>query len=190
MDLDVDMCLEARAPDRVVVRLRLLPWRGAVTVDGAALELLSAAGEAICPRLLLPFSGELGGEVYTRVELRAGAALPEGAQVQATVWRGAEQVTAIVPADPWVGLREHLTGSNLARFDPAEVLLEPLSADELEYLAEQLPWLADPRPDGHAVEVIEAASVDVDATVGELAEELGVDEADAAWLKDLLEEEA
>ena len=71
MHLDIELCLQSRQPDRVVVRLKLVPQADeGVQVDGAAVDLLSREGDALCPRVLLPFAGLLRAPITTTVELR------------------------------------------------------------------------------------------------------------------------
>jgi hypothetical protein len=184
MALDVELCLVERSRDRVRVRLLLTPDADGVVVEEAIVQLVDAAGEGICPQLLLPISGRLTGHVQTTVELRAPAALSEGTRVVASVWHEGQPQQTSIPADPFTRLLDYLQGSRLAGGDPEDVLLCPLSLEEERRLEEVFPWVRQPLRVPEVAGVIEATT----SRVEELAEELGLDEEGAAWLEELLEE--
>jgi hypothetical protein len=187
MHLDIELCLQSRQPDRVVVRLKLVPQADeGVQVDGAAVDLLSREGDALCPRVLLPFAGLLRAPITTTVELRGRTSVEDGAQVVAVAWCGTEQVQSSLPTDPFVDLREHLRAGGVPSIDPAEVFLQPLEPDELELLRARLPWIDEPLFKADAVGVIEAEDP---GEIDELARDLGLDDESAEWLKELLDED-
>ncbi|HMV67611.1 MAG TPA: hypothetical protein PKA64_12230 [Myxococcota bacterium] len=185
MSIDLELCLVERCRDRVRVRILLTPHAtcGAV-VDEAAVQLVDASGEALCPRLLLPIAGRLTGHVQTSFELRSTSALAEGSQVVASVWVDGAPQQVTIPADPFTRLLDHLQGSRFpAPIDDA--LLEPLSPDERVRLERVFPWVLQPLRETEPAGVLDAAPAQ---TPADLASDLGLDEEDAAWLEELLEE--
>lgn len=170
MEIGLDLRLEERLSDRVFVHLALSPHGEHVQVEGAAVQLVGPDGAAICPRQLVPISGMLTGPMMSLVELRWMAPeLPNGAQVEATVWSGSDCLRQRCPTTPGTCLRGHLLGGVLAPPDPDDVLLEVPTAEERAKAEAHLPWLKTVRVAGdvHVIEMDEGPSVDdIQASVG------------------------
>lgn len=187
MNANLELQLDERLDDRVVVSVSVAPVSDdGAHVDGAVLQLVGADGTELCPRTLLPISGAVDCTVAVSVELRASGSLPEGAEVRALAWDGADQVSATCPADPYIRLRDHMRGSRLGLPEPEDVFLETPSADALERLVARVPWVAQRTRPVEAAGVIEAREPEPSAE--DLVGDLNLDEDCASWLKDLLEE--
>ncbi len=186
MPLHIELKLEERHDDAVLVTVRVAPHQ-AQRVDGVAVELHDASGEAVSPRVLLPISGHLSEDVTTRAELRVQGTLPPDARVVATAWWGGDQVQTHCPCE-W--------GSSLERFVLGEGLVRPGSRSELRELEPEeraafgamLPWLLGDPDRPPATLPVEAAPVPREDLPEEVVSSLGLDEESAAWLKELLEE--
>lgn len=187
MDVELELRIHERRDDRVVVALRVRPGGEAgAFVDGAALHLVDASGEELCPQVLLPLSGPLSGPVCLNVELRGNRKLPEGCRVVGLVWQGAEQVTTTCPADPDVSFAEFLRGSRHGL--PADDSVELFTLDDVQSarLTAIWPWVTEPIRASAASEVLDAGPSLDDAE--SLGEDLGLDEESAEWLHELLHE--
>lgn len=187
MDVELELRIQERRDDRVVVALRVRPTSdGPACVDGAALHLVDAAGEEVCPQVLLPVSGTLRGPVELSVELRGNRTLPSGCVVVGMVWSGCDQATSSCPADPDVSLWEFVRGSR--HRVPAEDTVELFTLDEVQRarLEATWPWLSGPIRGAEDQAVLEAGTLDDD--VDAVCEDLGLDEDSAEWLHDLLHE--
>jgi hypothetical protein len=188
MDLDLDLHLDERADDRVVVTLAVSPPCGcAALVDEATLQLVDAQGEELCPRHLLPLSGRIAGPVTLTAELRCLGAIPEGARVLASVWAGTTRLQCGCPADPYVDLRDHLKGSRLGLPPDDAVPLSELDAAGRARLEAVLPWVAQPMRRPEVDGVLEAP--EPVRTTEELQAELDLDADTASWLHDLLDQD-
>lgn len=189
MDVDLQLELRGATGDRVEVTLRLAPDpEGArVELDGVAAHLESAAGDPLCARMLLPIAGALTGPLALEVELRADRPpMPEGARIVVGAWRGPEAWSVTAPAHPGVGLPQYVRAVGWSLSEAEDTLLEVLDAEERQALAIRHPWIEAVirEPDGSRI--LEAAD---EPDVDELQESLGLGAEDAAWLKDLLDEE-
>ena len=187
MDVELELRIHERRDDRVVVALRVVPTGDVpVTVDGAALHVVDAAGDEVCPQVLLPVSGALSGPVDLTVELRATRSLPVGCRVVGLAWSGCDQSTSSCPADPDVSLFEFLRGAR--HRIPAEDAVELFTLDDEQRvrLEATWPWLVRPIRAADDQAFLEAGTLDDD--VDALAEDLGLDDDSAEWLHDLLHE--
>lgn len=186
MAIDLLLEIRERRDDRVFVAVTLRPDGGPERVDGAALELLDPAGAELCPRTLLPLSGELRTPLTLTVELRAIGALPDGARVHALAWCGHDQAAVECPADPDVSLAEFVAGlpDRAARLGEG-LDVYPLDDEARAPLLAAWPWLVRPLRAPDVTAVLEAADRS-DREV--LREDLGLDDASAEWLEELLSE--
>ena len=193
LDLDLDLRLDERGDDHVLVTVLIGPTGRAAPLEGVALQLFSGA-EAIGPRTLLPIAGTLRALVLTSVVLHAHdeEPIPPGCRVVATAWHGVDQREASIPTDPGTAFEAHVRGLVALgdlRVDPARGL-EPLEPEERAMIRARLPWIDHPlvpRGSGGELEVMEAETSVAD-TVAQVADELGLDEETASWLNDLLDE--
>lgn len=190
MPVTFELHLEDRQPDRVIVSVRLAPRRSPMRVDGVAIELFSRKRESLSPRVMLPITGDLVGEIVVRAEIRAHQPpLPAGATIVGTAWWDTDQVRTLCPADPWTELEAHMRGRRCvaSRAFADDGWLCTLEPEERRTLAARFPWIDHPRdpcPGFEADEPLDALDV-----VDEISEELGLDEANTAWLRELLEED-
>lgn len=189
MQVDLELSLDERREDRVLVSLWLTPQVPEAAVDSVSLQLVCPKGTELCPRTLLPLSGRVTGPVALSVELRGEQALPLGSQVVATAWVDGEPLRAHCPADPSTDLRGHLVGARLGMeaVDADLVTLTPLDDAGRAHLEARWPWVAEPTAPPEVAGVLEAEEDPLSAE--DLAADLGLDEEDAAWLRDLLDEE-
>jgi len=182
VSLSLDLRLDDRKPDRVLVSVRLSPEGEVHPVDGVALQLCSEDGECLGPRLLLPIHGSLAGPVVTRAELRSADPIPRNGRVVAVAWWGREQVEVTCPSDRGTSLEVHMRGQSQVAL-PARVTLRLLDEAERAALVRRLPWIDEPLAKAHP----RIEPVDPEPDADELCAEIGLDGEDAAWLKDLLE---
>lgn len=188
MPVGLELYLEERREDRVVVSLCLSPGEdGSLSVDGAALQLEDADGEAICPRLLLPVAGPLTATLATTVELRADGTVPEGAQVVAVVWWEGGQHSARIPAEPSATLAAWLDGGCCDGTNLEDVELRALDPMERQRLGRAMPWLFVPRSSSDAPPIIELRAEER-TDVDDFVDDLGLDDDAADWVRDLLNE--
>lgn len=186
MGVAIGLQLQDRQPDRVFVSVVLEPDASCCWVDEVTVQLLCPLNEELGPRVQLPIRGALEGPITTQVELRSGGLLPNGCSVSAVAWSEAESVTANCPADPSTSLAGHMVGSRLAMADPEP--FTTLSCTEKARLIAVFPWLKNamsPCPKS-ANEPLDA---DEEPDAHQLAQELGISEADAEWIAELLGEE-
>lgn len=189
MPVTFELHLEERLPDRVIVSVHLAPRRPGARVDGVALELFSRKRESLSPRVVLPITGDLIGEIVVRAEIRANdGPLPPGVTVIGTAWWDTDQVRAVCPADPWTELEAHMRGRRCVktRGFADEDWLTSLEVPERRRLAALFPWIDHPRDPCQTYEHEPLDALDV---VDEISEELGLDEANTAWLRELLDED-
>jgi hypothetical protein len=179
--------LADRAEDRVQVAVSMVPSGAPQNIEGVAVQLLSRAGDPLSPRLLLPVSGRLSGALMTTAELRAKSDLPLGARVHGTAWGDGFSLEASCPADRWTELAAHVRGRPAAGIVTRHVDLEPLIGEEKDELIRRLGWLAE-CPWCETNEPLEATSEEDERELCNAVDELGLDEEDAEWLKDLLHE--
>lgn len=189
MDVDLQLELRGATGDRVEVAVRLAPTPdGArVELDGVAAHLESASGDPLCARMLLPISGALTGPLALEVELRADRPpMPEGARIVVGAWRGTEAWTVTVPAHPGVGLPQFVRSVGWPLADAEDTVLEALEPEDRRVLAARHPWIdaAIRAPDRSRI--LEASE---EPDVEELQDALGLGAEDAAWLKDLLDQD-
>jgi hypothetical protein len=189
VSVDLAIRLLERHADRVIVAVILDPCHGPTCVDGVGVELFSRERDSLSHRVLLPISGTLTQPMSVQVELRADSPLPLGAFIQGQCWQGCESFCAVCPADPSTELEAHVRGRHpvaCARRAPESAFdpdLEGLSRAERARLAAVFPWVDGPRaPVEGCVPCLDAME-DFD----ELSEELGLDEAEAALLREILE---
>jgi len=192
LDLDVELSLEERLEDSVIVSVFLSPTDGATPLDGVALRLRDRHGEGLGPRVLLPISGTLGRVMRTTVALETedGEDIPTGASVQVVAWHGHEQREALMPTDPMTALEVHVRGTTAWVLHDGDRMLEPLLPEERAVWAEEYPWIDEPRvpPVAKAELGVVDHEPDTDEEVDAFAEEMGLDEESAEWLKDLMSE--
>jgi len=193
--LDVDLRLEERAPDRVIVSVLLVPHddpEGAAHVDGVALQLKSPAGESIGARMLLPIAGAVASRIRSTVELRAlTESIPQGSHVVGTAWRDCEQVQVTIPTDPGTAFEAHVRGLERVVSHREGRFLEVLLPEERAIFSALLPWIDEPmvpRPAAGELGVVDHVP-EADELVDELADDLGLDAESAEWLKDLLDDD-
>lgn len=184
MPLNLDLRLDERQRDRVVVSVRLEPDDDCRNVDGVALQLCDATGDGLGPRLLLPISGQLSGPTLTQAELRSLRPIPEDSQVVATAWWGQEQIEVSCPSSQGTCLEFHMRGRTRVGL-PRNTAVRPVDAQERNTLVRLMPWIAEIRPQAQrsAIEAVEPED-----TAEDFAEEYGLDEENAQWLEELLAE--
>lgn len=179
MPFDFQLCLDERHDARVFATVILVP-DSVLTLDGVAVQLFDSDGESLSSKLLLPVSGELVGPVSSRVELRSRRGeIPIGSQVVATAWWPGGQVHASRCTDAGTTLQAHALAEMAIAQTDEEVLLD-LLAEERERMMRLFPWIVRP-PSTKALEHEQSAE--------DLGQDMGLDDADAEWLKDLMNEE-
>jgi hypothetical protein len=187
LGLDVELRLEARHPDRVVVSVWMCPTEQAVDVDGVALQLLTDDDEPLGARMLLPIAGRVEQQMRSTVELRSvPEMIPVGCRVLGSAWRGCEQVEVTIPCDPGTAFEAHVRGQTVVSSQARGRYLEPLLTEEREAIARCYPWVDEPRIPRTPAGVLEV--VDHEPEVDEMVDDLGLDEASAEWLKELLDD--
>ena len=180
MALTLHLVIEQRRPDRVFVLIELQQKGEPLNISGAAVELRSARGVLVSPRMILPIAGELAGPLATRVELRAQRAIPQGAKVYGVVFHDKNQTEATIPVDPCTELEAHVRGrGNICRF--AEKPLEPLTPADEYALQQAFPWAIqdDEEEEYHD-------TLDADDLSDEVAKSLGLDDEEAEFLREIL----
>ena len=189
--LHFDLRLEERQSDRVFVSAVLAPTTPEGTaVDGVSVQMVDRAGEPLGARLVLPLSGALVQPLITTVEVRSRGAIPVGARVIGTVWRGSEQAEAMCPCDPGTQLQVHMLGRRTIPIPIDDGELRTLDPEERDVLGGVMPWLNEPIV--RKVEdsnVLESPPPEPEDLVDEVAEQYDLDPADAEFLKELLGEE-
>jgi len=191
VSLTFELSLDERLPDRVVISVCLAPGDGSIQIEGVTVELLSPRQQSLGPRLLLPVSGQLVGPLVTKAELRAHAPLiPPGSVILGTAWTGDEQIEATCAADPWVGLEAHLRGYRVRPPSDRGGTLDDLGEEELGKLAQALPWLRaggfGPPPSPF---LEPEDDEDLAESMDEFVDELGLEDEDAEWLRELMAED-
>lgn len=191
LGLDVDLTLEERGPDRVVVSVLLAPLDGEGCLDGLALQLYTPDDEPLGARMLLPLAGTVRQPMLSTVELRSvPTVIPPGSRVVGTAWRGSEQLDVSIPTDPGTAFEAHVRGHDIVTGGTAEAFLEPLLTEERETLARLYPWIDEPRvprAPSAALEVVDHEP-GLDEVVDDLVNDIGLDDESADWLRDLLDE--
>jgi len=193
--LDFELRLEERCADRVVVSVLLAP-RGeeSVHIDGVALHLERRDGERIGAERVLPISGSLRHPMLSTIELKLeDGQLPTGSRVVGIAWNGAEQNEALLPTDPYTELEAHLRARRrISLADGIESSeLQRLSAPERARLAQDHPWINEPRltRDAPALTVVDHdETTDSAEGIDGIVDDLGLDADSSEWLKDLLRE--
>ncbi len=181
MSVSLELRLDERHPDRVLVTVLLTPDVNDARLDGAALELLSHNRERLGPRMLLPIAGTLSGPICTRIELRATGGIPPGASIHGTAWWGDDQATFSLPADPYTELEAHVRGRGGLRPCRTAMKFTQLGREEIRKLQAAFSWLSGATPK------VKAPEPEVELTE-EITEELGLNDEDAAFLRELLNE--
>jgi hypothetical protein len=180
--------MEDCSGQRVLVSALLRPSTGTVRLEGVALQVVSPDGEPLGVRMLLPIAGELHHPMLSTVELKCGD-LPRGARVVVTAWSGAEVVEAVLPTEPFTALEKHVRArGRIVGYAPATAV-ELVEGDERRRLAALYPWVEEPRVPKIAGELEVVDDDGGDDVVDEIVDHLGLDDASAEWLKDLLHEE-
>ena len=178
MSVRLQLCLEERLTDRVVVAVFLEPESSEHALDGVAVELLDRRRESLSPRVLLPISGHLTQAITVRVELRSVSALPVGALVEASAWWAGDQVRVWCPTEASTQLEAHVRGRHSIPFPKVEGEFSSLGRAEAIALADRFPWTASA---GGREPMAEVAD--------EISAELGLEGEDANWLRDLLHDD-
>lgn len=191
VDLHFELRLEERLPDRVFVSVVLAPLGAQpAPLDGVSLQMVDRAGEALGARMVLPLSGCLHQPLVTTVEVRARGAVPTGARVGGVVWVGSEQREASCPCDPGTQLEVHLRGRRTIGLPVDDDGLRSLDSGERAVLARYMPWVNEPMVPRAPPQVLEPPEPEPEEVVDEVAEQFGLDEEDAAFLRELLEEDS
>lgn len=191
LGLEMELRLEQRGADRVVVSVLLAPAEGTVTVEGVALQLHSAQGDAIGARMLLPIAGTLAQPMLSTVELRTlSHDIPQGSRVVGTAWGGPHQLEITLPTDPGTAFEAHVRGHDIVSAHGSSQYLEPLLPDERALFASLFPWIDEPRLPREAAGSLGVVDhePDNDELVDDFAADMGLDEDSAEWLRDLLDE--
>ncbi|MBX2797230.1 MAG: hypothetical protein KTR31_06180 [Myxococcales bacterium] len=189
--LTIELRLEERNPNSVLVSVLLAPSSGSTRIDGVALQLFTRQGEALSSRMLLPISGELAQPMLSTLELQAQAdVIPQGCRVQGMAWNGKDQVEAYIPTDPFTELEVHMRGRRRIDPDEDDRLLEWVLPEEREKVSRDFPWVNEPRLPvaTDALQVVDHEE-DEEEALDEVLDELGIDAESAEWLKDLMEDE-
>jgi hypothetical protein len=177
--------VDDRQADRVWVSVSLSPEEESHTVDGVALQLCTRDGGCLGPRLLLPISGQLAGPLVTRAELRSMEPIPRESRVVAVAWWGHEQIEVSCPSDRGTCMEFHLRGITREPL-PDRTAIRNLEPGEREALAAHLPWVneswavSDPK---------QIEPLDTEESLDDVVEDLGLDDENARWLKELLTED-
>lgn len=187
---DFELQLEERLADRVIVSVLLGPGpSGAAEIDGVSVSLVGRTGEILSNRLLLPIAGVIRQGIVSTVELRSLGALPPGARVSGSAWRGADQWDTSCPADPGTQLEAHMRGLSPLRPRSDEVI-EPLTCGEREALALAFPWLQTCRAEPAPPTVMEPEPDPCDDdSLRAYCRDLGLDDDETEWLESLLDED-
>ena len=187
MDLQFDIQLEDRSPDRVVVSVLLGPGDAPeALVEGVAILLVDRAGEPLSTRLVLPIAGRLQQPVLTTVELRGRTQLPTGTRVLATAWSDGLRYETPHSGRPRHSLESHLRGALSLHLRDAEGFIETLNPDAKRSLILEFPWLARVACDPTVVDSA-TPSPEVEEFQA-FCKDLGLEEDDADWLTELLDE--
>lgn len=197
MPLDFQLTLVEKRDDRLTVGVSLCPGGEAVFLEGVAVEILSARRERVSPRLLLPISGELIGPLATQVELRTLDEIPPGSVVVGTAWSSTGQQEALCAADRWIGLEAHVRALHPVRIERGGEPFLDLLPEERAALSGRFPWLSRPtrggcdvEPDGGVTtgELLDPVPPEeLDDELEHFAAELGLDDEDTDWLRELLD---
>ncbi len=195
LPLTFELRLEERRTDRVFVSVLVAPDGGeAALIDGVALQLLTSAGDALSTRMVLPIAGAVYQPMLSTVELRTreGGEVPLGCRVQGIAWAGADQLEATLPTDPYTELEVHARGRQVVVGEPDGArVLERLLPEERVRIARDFPWVDEPRvpPEPIAeLEVVDNADPHggCDPEFDRMCGDLGLDDANADFLKELL----
>ncbi len=184
MDLDFDLELAERQPDRVRVAVFLGPGsEGPVTLRGVEMVLLCPDGEPLSHRMLLPIAGTITDRMVSTVELRGNGPLPPGTRILATAWSEEQQWEVRIPADPGTQMEAHCRGQICLWPEDDrdfESCFAPLTEDEIRRLAVYFPWL-EPCP--AEVRILdEEETMTESESLRKCCEELGLDEEATSWL--------
>lgn len=189
MGLHIDLHLDERHEERVAVTVYVSPTADTSRVEGLIVELRTGDGERLGPKLCLPVAGELTGPLSTHAVVHADRPIPKFSEVVATAWADKELTQLRVPAELSTALEAHVRGQVLSlRGTPQPEALTPLEAARLE---EWMPWISEPpRRQQTQLEPLLARAEHADEVdpVDEIAADLGLDEENAEWLKELLRE--
>jgi hypothetical protein len=189
--LALELRVEERREDRVVVSVLLAPATGPARLDGVALQLHTRTGEPLGAQVLLPIAGALHQPMVSTVELRAGVPIPLGCRVVGTAWHGQDQREAMIPTDPFTELEVHMRARRrILPSEDSEVLERLLDEDRVR-IARDFPWVDEPRiPREPAAEltVVDHQDPEDESYIDDIVDDLGLDGESSAWLKDLLQE--
>ena len=185
MSISIDLRLDDREDDRVWVSVSLCPEDDVHTVDGVTLQLCTRDGECLGPRLLLPISGQLAGPLVTRAELRSMEPIPRDSRVVAVAWWGHEQIEVSCPSDLGTCMAFHMRGVSGVPL-PEHAAIRDLEPEERDALAQHLPWVREIRV---VSEPGLLEPLDTEESLDEVLDDLGLDEENARWLKELLTED-
>jgi hypothetical protein len=189
--LSLHLRLEHRQSDRIRVSVLLSPSREPVRVDGVAVELFDSDRESLSPRLLLPVSGTLCHPVASTVELRSTSGLPSGSIALATAWTDSGPIEATCPTEPCPDLHDHMRGRRTVRMSDDGVdspdwraSMEGIADGERCRLARVFRWLTP--PSACAPRILE----DHSSLAQSICDDLGLDGDNAAFVQELLDEDA
>ena len=185
MALTLHLNIEQRRPDRVFVLIELRHSGQTLNVSGAAVELRSARGTLLSPRMLLPIAGDLSGPLATRVELRSQQQIPQGSKVYGVVFFDGQQTESTIPVDPCTDLEAHVRGRrSICRF--AEQTLETLTPRDEYAIQQMFPWAVDEEPEDDET----SDEIEPDDLSDEVAKSLGLDDEEAEFLREILTDES
>lgn len=190
LDLHFELRLEERQTDRVFVSVVLAPLTEHPTaVDGVSVQMQDRAGDPLGARLVLPLSGEVAQPLLTTVEVRSRGEIPAAARVVGVAWKGSEQLDASCPCDPGTQLEVHMRGRSVIGLGTPRDL-RSLDDEERAILGRLMPWVNEP---AHAATdapaVVDEPDPETDEIVADVAEQFDLDDEDAAFLKELLDED-
>ena len=191
LGLTVELRLEARQVDRVTVSVRLAPIDDAGEVEGVALQLLTPDDEPLGARMLLPIAGRVTQAIRSTVELRSVPTdIPQGSRILGTAWNGPDQLDVTIPTDPGTDFEQHVRGRVIISALTRGRYLELLLPDERAVIAHHLPWIDEPRQPRASAGALGVVDHEPETAevVADLADELGLDDDSAEWLKSLLDE--
>ena len=199
MALSFQVFLEDRQPHLVYVSVVLEPEGGPVHVDGVTVQLFTRKREPISALLLLPIAGTLSHSMVSSVELRATKLpeIPAGSRIVGTVELKDGIVEATCSTDLATELEVHVLGRRALPMKSQRVDLEMSWLESAEYcrLIKRFPWIdacperEDPEIDVVVTdEAVRGGNDDMDIAE-ELKDSYGLDDEDARWLKELMDED-
>lgn len=188
-----------RSADRVIVSVLLDPCGGTLQIEGVAVQLATRRLDPIGPQMVLPIAGPVSTMLAVQVELRSTEALPPGALVTGSMWWADGELRVTCSADLWTELEAFVRGRHvdapceqkglgLAGDDDDDFV--PLEALERAALVRVLPWIERSGPTCPPVLAVDAdpPKPHPHDPIDEVCAEFGLDEENAAFLRELLED--